>query len=101
METRDCTDDVLALMLAAAEWKLMEAEKEALELRQETPAALVNELAHGILADPGSPKRYTRAGQYPGLSAVSDDGCSFLVANGYDDRDDFTVSFTWEQLARL
>jgi hypothetical protein len=89
-------------MLAAAEWKLLEAEKEALLLHQETLAALLNELAHGILADPYSSKRYARAGQYPELSAVSDAGvCSFLVANGIDDRDDFTVSFTWEQLARL
>jgi hypothetical protein len=92
---------ILDTVLEATQWRLLQGERDALAVRQETHATRLESLAHTYLGNPDSPKHYSRAGQYPQLDSCVDEGCHFQVSNNIDYADDFAILLAWEELAGI
>jgi hypothetical protein len=79
----------------AQAWLEKEAERETAEEARDEYGRVLARRAHTILKDA---HRIRRSGQFPSVTAVKGDRVTFEVTNGIDYGDDFSVTFTIEQL---
>jgi hypothetical protein len=88
------------LLEDASAWAQLNDVIEVLKTAQERHACALEAAADKRCK---SSKAYKRSGQYPELIGYSSHGdkCTFLVNNGYDDKDDFLIEFTITELMHV
>ena len=82
-------------------WSDMDEARTAITNDQERVASSICAAAHELLKNtlvPYPVTHYQRSGQYPTLTAVTEEWCEFLVTNGFDETDDFSVRYHWRDL---
>jgi hypothetical protein len=79
----------------AQAWLEKDAERDAAEEARDEYGHVLGRRAYTILRDN---HQIRRTGQYPSVIAVKGDRVTFEVTNGIDYGDDFTVTYTIEQL---